>query len=412
MGKSKIFISSSPSAFCIADKLCDELTTDYCEADVWKEAIRTNAGQTKIETLEQLAKNYDFAVIILTKADVAGRPLQSSIGDRDNCVFEAGLFMGVIGRSRCFFVSGAAKGELPSDLEGIIIFNFSEPSDLSNREACGNAIRSVSSNIKDSVQEARRQNMPRGSATRPLSRDELLDREQLDPNGELHEDQVIVASLQPLDLKYETGLRVWNNLNNNISYVYFFEANNDTADKIPQLLQLLLLSGAVVIVDPQVTKSFQQRRELVRMHRDKIIEATKDLCINNKLNVYFTEEKVDIEYCIHNATSDKFAKVYLKRKDEFFEWYSSLDAYNFWTEMRRKKGADNPNPGIAMFHGGRAFELKKGSFLNNLTMGMRKYFPDYGDEVLQICLGADYTQKQGVPEAAGAGPDAGQGVEH
>ena|SRR5271166_2544575 len=174
MAKSKIFISSSPSAFCIG-KLRDELTTDSCEADVWKEAIRTNAGQTKIETLEQLAKNYDFAVIVLTKADVAGRPLQSSIGDRDNCVFEAGLFMGVIGRNRCFFVSSAAKSELPSDLEGIIIFNFSEPNDLSNREACGNAIRSVSSNIKDSVQEVRRQNTRRGAATRPLSRDELLD---------------------------------------------------------------------------------------------------------------------------------------------------------------------------------------------------------------------------------------------
>jgi CAP12/Pycsar effector protein, TIR domain len=402
MAKSKIFISSSPSALCIADKLRDELTTDYCETDVWKEAIRTNAGQTKIETLEQLAKTYDFAVIVLTKADVAGRPLQSSIGDRDNCVFEAGLFMGVIGRNRCFFVSSAAKSELPSDLEGIIIFTFSEPNDLSNREACGNAIRSVSSNIKDSVQEARRQNTPRGGVTRPLSRDELLDREQLDPYGDLQEDQVIVASLQPLDLKYETALRVWNNLNNNISYVYFFEANTDTADKIPQLLQLLLLAGIVGIPN-QVNTSFQQRRELVKANRAKIIEASRDLCVNNKLNVYFTQERVDIEYCIHNATSDKFAKLYLKRGNEFFEWYSSLAAYNFWTEMRKKKGADNPDPGIAMFHGGRVFELKKGPFLNNLTMGMRKYFPDYGDEVLQICLGSDYTQNQGVPAGA-AGP--------
>jgi len=76
--------------------------------------------------------------------------------------------------------------------------------------------------------------------------------------------------------------------------------------------------------------------------------------------------------------------------------------------MRQKKGADNPDPGIAMFHGGRAFELKKGPFLNNLTMGMRKYFPEYGDEVLQICLGSDYTQKQGVPAgtAGGAGPQS------
>src|SRR5271166_1799946 len=187
--------------------------------------------------------------------------MQSSIGDRDNCVFEAGLFMGVIGRNRCFFVSSAAKSELPSDLEGIIIFNFSEPNDLSNREACGNAIRSVSSNIKDSVQEVRRQNTRRGAATGPFSRDELLDREQLDPYGELQEDQVIVASLQPLDLKYETALRVWNNLNNNISYVYFFEANTDTADKITQLLQLLLLAGIVGIPNPLILKPLSNKDE-------------------------------------------------------------------------------------------------------------------------------------------------------
>src|SRR5208337_1935278 len=106
MAKSKIFISSSPSAFCIG-KLRDELTTDSCEADVWKEAIRTNAGQTKIETLEQLAKNYDFAVIVLTKADVAGRPLQSSTPirlthspSRCSVIPVAGIKLG-IGRRLC-----------------------------------------------------------------------------------------------------------------------------------------------------------------------------------------------------------------------------------------------------------------------------------------------------------------------
>ena len=83
--------------------------TDFCEAYLWKDAIRANAGQTRIETLEQLAKKYDFAVIIFTKADIiANQPLANFSG-RDNCVFEAGLFMGVVGRNRCFFLSSVEK---------------------------------------------------------------------------------------------------------------------------------------------------------------------------------------------------------------------------------------------------------------------------------------------------------------
>ncbi len=403
MGKSKIFIASSDTAFCIAEKLRDELATEYCEAYLWKDAIRADAGQTRIEALERLAKKYDFAVIIFTKADMIVKQPLADLSGRDNCVFEAGLFMGVVGRNRCFFLSSVEKGDLPSDLEGILFFKFSEPGNLTDRDSCKRAIQSVSSDIKDTVQQAQEKNMRMGVATRPLSLDELLDREQLDPKGELLEDQVVVASLQPLVIKYESASRLWNNLNSNISYVYFFQASYDTADKIPQLLQLLLLAG---IAKANEATSFQQRRELVKLNRENIMDALKDICTGNKLNVYFLQERVDIEYCIHNAISTRDAKLYLKRGDEFFEWSSQQAAYDFWTEMRQKKGAENPDPGESMFHGGREFELKEGPFLNNLAMGMRKYFPGFGDAVFKLCLGREYQTKQAAT-AGGAGPSGG-----
>ena len=259
----------------------------------------------------------------------------------------------------------------------------------------------MSSDIKDTVQRAQEQNLRMGVATRPLSRDELLEREQLDPIGELLEDQVVVASLQPLDLKYESAFRIWNNLNSNISYVYFFQASYDTADKIPQLLQLLLLAGITKINE---ATSFQQRRELIKANREKVLDALKDICTGNKLNVYFLQERVDIEYCLHNAISTRDAKLYLKRGDEYFEWSSQQAAYDFWTEMREKKGAENPDPGELMFHGGREFELKDCPFLNNLAMGMRKYFPEFGDEVLKLCLGLEYQMKQSAAASAAVPP--------
>ena len=82
-------------------------------------------------------------------------------------------------------------------------------------------------------------------ANRPLSQDALLRRQQLETAGELKEDQVVVASVQPLELgfeAYEAAKQVRQNVDNNIRYVYFFEGNPDATDKIPQLLQLLLLA--------------------------------------------------------------------------------------------------------------------------------------------------------------------------
>jgi hypothetical protein len=398
MIKSKIFISSSEKAFVIADKLREELTTDYCEAEVWKVAIRANAGQTTIEVLEQLAKKYDYAVVVLAEEDVLVKSPVAELVNRDNCVFEAGLFLGALGRRKCFFLCSVDKNALPSDLDGIIYYRFTEPKIFTDREQCGQAIRSVAGYIKDIVQQSREQETRGGVvATRPLSLVELLEREQLEPDGELQEDEVVVASLQPLELNYSAASQVRKNLDGNIRYVYLFQANNDTADKIPQLLQLVMLADKL---NPSVDNTFERRRELVKANGDEILRGLKETAENDKLNVYFLNESIDLEYCMHNAISDRFAKLYLKRGDDFFEWKSGWPAYNFWNEIRKKKGADTQDPGASIFHGTNDCQLKEGAFLRTLAMGMRKYFPDIGDQVLALCLGPDFQRKQ----AAVAGP--------
>jgi hypothetical protein len=385
MVKSKIFIASSASASNIAEKLRDDLrTTSYCSADMWKDVIKKRPGQVQIEALEQLTKEYDFATIILAEADVHARGLGDDLKTRDDCLLEAGFFMATIGWDRCFLLCSVNEKDLPSNLKGIILINFKEPADLTDREMCEEAIQNSSAIIKDVVQNVRKEDTRRGVATRRLSRDELLEREQLNPLGELQEDQVVVASVQPLELGYKAALQVRNNLDYNIRYVYFFQGNNDAAEKIPQLLQLMLLAR---ILKPEEEKLFQRRRELVEANPDTIIDALKDISVNDKLNVYFLQETLDVEYCIHNATSDKFGRLYLKHEeDDFIEWKSGKNAYDFWIAKRKKEGADNPCPGKGVFHGAREFKLDEGPFLNNLTMNMRKYFPDIGDAVLKICL--------------------------
>ena len=120
-------------------------------------------------------------------------------------------------------------------------------------------------------------------------------------------------------------------------------------------------------------------------HRNEILEALKDICVNDKLNIFFMKDSIDLEYCIHNATSDKVAKLYLKHGDDFIEWESGPRAYRFWRAMREKNGAENPEPFDAVFHASHGFELKD-PFLRNLRMDMRKYFGDLTDDVMKLCL--------------------------
>jgi hypothetical protein len=154
MDKSKIFIASSSRTLVLAEKLRHELDTEYSHAKLWNEESRTQVGATIIEWLEDAQKQYDFAVVLLSKDDVLTSRDHQTLKARDNCVFEAGLFMSAIGRKRCFLVNSVHGKDLPSDLAGIISIPFKEPSDLQIRSACEAAIIPVASQLKDIMQVA------------------------------------------------------------------------------------------------------------------------------------------------------------------------------------------------------------------------------------------------------------------
>jgi len=152
MDKSKIFLASSSRTLVLAEKLRDELDTEFSQATLWREESRTQVGSTIIEWLEGVPKQYDFAVIFLAKDDVLTSGDRQNLKARDNCVFEAGLFMSAIGRRRCFLVNSVSQSDLPSDLGGIISIPFKEPLNLQDRRACGEAILQVAARLKDTVQ--------------------------------------------------------------------------------------------------------------------------------------------------------------------------------------------------------------------------------------------------------------------
>lgn len=320
---------------------------------------------------------YDFAVIIFSQADLAaGEYLKT----RDDCLFEAGLFMAAIGRNRCFLLSGVERDDLPPDLGGINLIKFTEPRDFRNFDQCRPAIQTTAAYILAFVQK----DIGEGVPNRPVSHDALLKRQQLEnAGGELKEDQVVVALAQPPGLGYADARHVRLNLDNNIAYVYFFQGNTDAADKIPKLLQLVLLAG---FLNKQDAASFKVRADLVTAYREEIMETLKDICSNDQLNIYFLPESPELEYCIHNAISDRAARLYLKHRDDFIEWWSGPQAYRFWCAMREKYCAYDAQAPDAVFHGAGDFELNGGLFLANLETRMRRYFGDVADEVMGLCL--------------------------
>ena len=79
---------------------------------------------TSIESLEKFAETCDFAVIVFGADDsLVVSDGSSKEVPRDNVIFELGLFMGVLGRDRSFFLVDNAK--CPTDLDGVTYEKYS-----------------------------------------------------------------------------------------------------------------------------------------------------------------------------------------------------------------------------------------------------------------------------------------------
>src|SRR5881396_245481 len=122
MDKPRIFLGSSGKQ----EKLLQALTRgleDVARVEPWTTSF--HPGTTTLDRLVELAHEVDFAAFVFARDDwtttsptVSAPPESGQDSPRDNVVFEAGLFGGVLGMRRTFILH-AHGSKLPSDLLGL-----------------------------------------------------------------------------------------------------------------------------------------------------------------------------------------------------------------------------------------------------------------------------------------------------
>lgn len=125
MSKPSLFIGSSSEGLEVAREVELHLQ-DVAEVTIWNEGLGIfKLGNSYLESLINSLDNFDFAILILTPDDLVTSRDISSQGPRDNVMFELGLFMGRLGRSRTFVIYDSDKEiKIPSDLSGIHTATF------------------------------------------------------------------------------------------------------------------------------------------------------------------------------------------------------------------------------------------------------------------------------------------------
>lgn len=118
MRKPRLFIASSVETLPVAEAVNVNLDYEF-EVTIWKSGT-FNLSSTTIDDLVQKSSCVDFALFIFAPDDIAVIKDKKEHIVRDNVIFEMGLFVGAIGKSRSFILKPRdTLMHLPTDLLGI-----------------------------------------------------------------------------------------------------------------------------------------------------------------------------------------------------------------------------------------------------------------------------------------------------
>jgi len=122
--KVRVFVICSVEALPIARCVQNGFADDPFVVTVWTDGV-FRATQYTLESLEKAVDDSDFAIAIAHADDVTASRGEDWPAPRDNVVFELGLFMGRLGRTRAILMEPRSKKlKLPSDLAGLKTISY------------------------------------------------------------------------------------------------------------------------------------------------------------------------------------------------------------------------------------------------------------------------------------------------
>jgi hypothetical protein len=120
----RIFIASSTPNKPVARAFADCLENRGFQATIWDEWV-FEQNESTFDGLLRVSREYHYAAVIWGPSDLTttnGEPISSP---RDNVIFEAGLFLGALGRHRVFIAEDrTASIKIPSDYNGITCVTY------------------------------------------------------------------------------------------------------------------------------------------------------------------------------------------------------------------------------------------------------------------------------------------------
>jgi len=147
--KSRLFIGSSRESITIAYAAQQNLH-HTAEVTVWDQGVFP-LSVTALEPLLKVLETCDFGMFVFSPDDIITIRGETNPAVRDNIIFELGLFVGALGRERCFILvpDGTHDLRIPTDLIGMTPATFeTERSDGSVQAATAPACHTIRNAIE------------------------------------------------------------------------------------------------------------------------------------------------------------------------------------------------------------------------------------------------------------------------
>jgi predicted nucleotide-binding protein len=146
----RVFIGSSSAALPIAESIESKIKSPVTDVALWSTDV-FGPSATTIESLEDLFRYADFAVLVLTGDDeiwsTKAKNARKSVilVPRDNVIFELGMSIGAIERQRTIMLveTGLLSPKIPTDLHGVTYLRFSKSGKKANQNDIDNAAREI-----------------------------------------------------------------------------------------------------------------------------------------------------------------------------------------------------------------------------------------------------------------------------